>query len=49
MAGSHTDITERERMEQELRESEQLHEAALTELTAELARLRGQLSEGPAG
>lgn len=38
MAGSHTDVTERKRMEQELRESELRHQAARAEMAAELAR-----------
>ncbi len=40
MAGAHTDITDRKRMEQELRESELRHQAALAEMAAELARCR---------
>ena len=41
MAGSHTYITVRKRMEQELREGEIRHQTALAELVAELARCRG--------
>jgi len=44
MAGSHTDITERRRMEQALRESEQRHQMALAEMAAELARCRAELA-----
>lgn len=42
MAGSHSDITERKRLEHELRASEARHESALAELGAELARCRGE-------
>ena len=42
MAGSHTDITERKRMEQELRESESRHQATLAQLAADLARCQAE-------
>jgi len=45
IAGSHLDITERRRMELELRESEQRHQAAIAELVAELARMRNVSGE----
>jgi PAS domain S-box-containing protein len=49
MAGSHTDITERKRMEEALRESERRHQSALAEMAAELDQYRSRVADGQPG